>query len=147
MKENPGMVKRFVKASLRGWEYTLKNPEEAIDILAKHRPEVDKPLLLANLKLVIDLFRTNRYKQHGIGWVEDKKMADSMRWKSILLVTSFSHMKRALMAFENFGLRIYPAPADPYEKYTDDPVGRLRLLPVLVHEYVGILYYKVRGWI
>jgi hypothetical protein len=29
--------------------------------------------------LVIDLFRTNRYQPHGIGWVEDKKMADSIQ--------------------------------------------------------------------
>jgi len=79
--------------------------------------------------------------------VEVKKMADSMQWKSILLVTSSSHMKRALMAFENLGFKIYPAPADPYEKYTDDPMGRLCLFPVLTHEYAGIVYYKIRGWI
>jgi hypothetical protein len=57
-KENPGIIKRFVKASLRGWEFTLKNPEEAINIMAKYRPEIDQPLMLANLKLIIDLFRT-----------------------------------------------------------------------------------------
>ena len=79
IKENPGIIKRFVKASLRGWEFALKNPEEAIEIMAKHRPEIDKPVLLANLKLIIDLFRTNRYKQNGIGWVDDKKMSDSIK--------------------------------------------------------------------
>jgi NitT/TauT family transport system substrate-binding protein len=63
----------------RGWEFTLKNPEEAIEIMAKHRPEIDKPILLANLKLIIDLFRTERYKQNGIGWVDDKKMAESIK--------------------------------------------------------------------
>jgi NitT/TauT family transport system substrate-binding protein len=68
-----------VKASLRGWEFTLKNPEEAINILAKHRPEIDKPLMLANLRLIIDLFRTNRYREHGIGWVDEKKMTDSIK--------------------------------------------------------------------
>ena len=56
-----------------------KNPEEAIEIMARQRPEIDKPVLLANLKLIIDLFRTNRYKQNGIGWVDDKKMADSIK--------------------------------------------------------------------
>ncbi len=79
IKDNPGIIRRFVKASLRGWEFTLKNPEEAIEIMAKQRPEIDKPVLLANLKLIIDLFRTNRYKQNGIGWVDDKKMADSIK--------------------------------------------------------------------
>ena len=79
--------------------------------------------------------------------VEVKKISDSLKMKSILLVTSFSHMKRSLMAFENLGFKIYPAPADPYEKYTDDPMGRLCLFPKLVHEYGGIVYYKIRGWI
>jgi NitT/TauT family transport system substrate-binding protein len=79
IKENPGIIKRFVKASLRGWEFALKNPEEAIEIMARQRPEIDKPVLLANLKLIIDLFRTNRYKQNGIGWVDDKKMSDSIK--------------------------------------------------------------------
>lgn len=78
-KENGPLIKRFVRASLRGWEFTLKNPEEAINILAKHRPEIEKPVMLANLKLIIDLFRTNRYKEHGIGWVDEKKMADSIK--------------------------------------------------------------------
>ena len=50
IKENPGIIKRFVKASLRGWEFALKNPEEAIEIMAKHRPEIDKPVLLGQLE-------------------------------------------------------------------------------------------------
>jgi len=79
IKDHPDLIRRFVRASLRGWEFTLKNPEEAIEIMAKHRPEIDKSLLLANLKLIIDLFRTNRYKQNGIGWVDDKKMAESIK--------------------------------------------------------------------
>jgi len=79
IKENPDIIRRFVKASLRGWEFTLKNPEEAINIMAKYRTEIDKPLMLANLKLIIDLFRTERYKKNGLGWVDDKKMADSIK--------------------------------------------------------------------
>jgi len=78
-KENGALIKRFVRASLKGWEFTLKNPEAAIDIMAKYRTEIDKPLMLANLKLIIDLWRTDRYKNNGIGWVDDKKMADSIK--------------------------------------------------------------------
>ena len=78
---------------------------------------------------------------------EVKKIAEPLQMKSILLVTSFSHMKRALMAFEHAGFKVYPAFADPHEKYTDEPLSRLSLFPKLVHEYAGIVYYKVRGWI
>jgi uncharacterized SAM-binding protein YcdF (DUF218 family) len=79
--------------------------------------------------------------------VEVKKIAEPLQVKSILLVTSFSHMKRALMAFEHAGFKVYPAFADPYEKYADESLDRLGLFPKLLHEYGGIVYYKVRGWI
>jgi uncharacterized SAM-binding protein YcdF (DUF218 family) len=79
--------------------------------------------------------------------MEIKKIADPLRVKSILLVTSFSHMKRALMAFEKAGFKVYPAFAAPNEKYTDDPLGRLGLFPRLIHEYAGMVYYQIRGWI
>jgi uncharacterized SAM-binding protein YcdF (DUF218 family) len=79
--------------------------------------------------------------------VEVKKIADLLRVKSILLVTSFSHMKRALLAFEKVGFKVYPAFADPNERYTNDPLGRLGLFPRLIHEYAGMFYYQIRGWI
>ncbi|HXZ38389.1 MAG TPA: YdcF family protein [Thermodesulfobacteriota bacterium] len=79
--------------------------------------------------------------------IEVKKIAEPLQMKSILLVTSFCSMKRALLAFEQLGFKVYPAFADPHEKYTDEPLRRLSLFPKLVHEYGGILYYKLRGWI
>ena len=79
--------------------------------------------------------------------VEVKKIADSLQMKSILLVTSFSHMKRSLMAFEHAGFKVYPAFADPNEKYADSPLDRLALFPRLFHEYGGIVYYKIKNWI
>lgn len=79
--------------------------------------------------------------------IEVKKIVEPLQMKSILLVTSFSHMKRALMVFEQLGFKVYPAFADPYEKYTNEPLVRLSLFPKLVKEYGGIVYYKARGWI
>ena len=79
--------------------------------------------------------------------VEVKKITEALRWKSLILVTSYSKMKRSLMAFEYAGFKVYPAPADPYEKYADGPLERLSLFRELIHEYVGIIYYKIRGWL
>jgi uncharacterized SAM-binding protein YcdF (DUF218 family) len=79
--------------------------------------------------------------------VEVKKITEPLRWKSLILVTSYSKMKRSLMAFEYAGFKVYPAPADPTEKYLVDPLGRLGLFKELIYEYAGIIYYKFRGWV
>jgi len=78
---------------------------------------------------------------------EVKKITEVLRWKSLILVTSYCKMKRSLMAFEYAGFKVYPAPADPHEKYLEDPLGRLSLFKELIHEYAGIIYYRSRGWI
>ena len=94
-----------------------------------------------------DILLEKRSKNTHDQAVEVKKIAEPLRAKSVLLVTSFSHMKRALMAFEKVGFKVYPGFADPYERYTDDPLGRLLLFRRLVHEYAGMIYFQIRGWI
>jgi NitT/TauT family transport system substrate-binding protein len=36
MKENPDLCVRMLRASLRGWQYAIENPEEAVDIVLKY---------------------------------------------------------------------------------------------------------------
>src|SRR5580704_2610884 len=40
--ENPDVVRRFTDASLRGLAYALEHPEEAVDVLRKNNPEIDR---------------------------------------------------------------------------------------------------------
>lgn len=73
----------------------------------------------------------------------------------VLLVTSALHMPRALATFQAAGISAWPAPTD-YE-VTDPPIaGNLRWFPDpgaffrssrAWHEYVGMRYYRMRGWI
>jgi uncharacterized SAM-binding protein YcdF (DUF218 family) len=78
---------------------------------------------------------------------EVKKIAEPQQWKGLILVTSHLRMKRALMAFERAGFKVYPAPADPVEWFTDDALGRLNLFRAILGEYAAIVTYKFRGWI
>jgi uncharacterized SAM-binding protein YcdF (DUF218 family) len=78
---------------------------------------------------------------------EVKKILDPHGGKSIILVTSYAHMKRAVLSFEQFGLKVYPAPADPLEKYASGPLERIDLFGKIFHEYAGLMYYRARGWI
>ena len=41
LNENPEIVQAFVDATLRGWIYTLHNPEEAAEITLKFAPDLD----------------------------------------------------------------------------------------------------------
>lgn len=73
----------------------------------------------------------------------------------VLLVTSASHMTRSQACFEKVGLTVIPCPAD----FRVDPYKRTTLLDFLphaqalektttaLHEYVGMVYYRFRGWI
>lgn len=73
-EENPDLVKRFVRASLRGWEWTLQNPEEAISILAEYHT-INEEVLLGNLKYVMEFFRSDDYEKNGLGHIDPEAMA------------------------------------------------------------------------
>lgn len=71
------------------------------------------------------------------------------RW---LLVTSAVHMKRAAATFEKAGIEVEPIPVDYI--WNSRP-SVLSFAPeiaasswrAVAHEYIGILYYKIKGWI
>ncbi len=72
--------------------------------------------------------------------------------KRIFLVTSAFHMPRARMAFEENGLEVIPAPTGFMGQGGDEPLvmdilpgmWALRTNYYVLHEVVGILWYKLR---
>ncbi len=48
--ENPGLVERFLRATLRGWRYAIENPDEAVAIALKYDDTLDK----AHMELVME---------------------------------------------------------------------------------------------
>jgi uncharacterized SAM-binding protein YcdF (DUF218 family) len=63
--------------------------------------------------------------------------------RAIVLVTSALHMRRAKLCFEKKGLEVSCAPTPGIG------TGRHASLVVkeVLHEYLGLAYYRVRGWI
>ncbi|MFA4910951.1 MAG: YdcF family protein [Desulfobacteria bacterium] len=76
-----------------------------------------------------------------------KKIMDNLGFKDAVLVTSSHHMLRSKLTFEHAGVVVYPASTAPIEKYTTGPVQRLLLFQAVLHEYLGLAYYKWKGWI
>ena len=67
-KKNPGVVKSFLRASLKGWEYVVAHPEEAAEVFYRKNPETDKQLGLAMLKETTPLLTNDVTAKHGLGY-------------------------------------------------------------------------------
>lgn len=68
-------------------------------------------------------------------------------WDKALLVTSPLHMKRATRVFEKLGIEVYSAPTPSIVEYVKSFSGRWGLLKTVIHEYLGMLKYRLEGWI
>ncbi|MDD5686717.1 MAG: YdcF family protein [Elusimicrobia bacterium] len=88
--------------------------------------------------------------------VNVKELLEKYKLKpTIILVTSAYHMPRSVLIFEKQGFTVYPAPTDYYADkdfqlkiYTCLPdSGALVINTTVLHEYYGILAYKILGWI
>lgn len=88
--------------------------------------------------------------------VFSEPMLTERGWDRILLVTSAFHMRRAVALFEARGVTVIPAPTDHHisdmleERYWLDRLPSLSGLIVThyaIHEFVGYLVYRWRGWL
>jgi ABC-type nitrate/sulfonate/bicarbonate transport system substrate-binding protein len=48
VSNNPGLVKRFLRATQKGYDYAVKNPAESAEILLKEVPGLDRNLIVAS---------------------------------------------------------------------------------------------------
>lgn len=71
-------------------------------------------------------------------------------WHRILLVTSPAHSRRASAAFEHAGLEVISSPGTEtrYDiENLDLPEDGVAAFGSLMHERIGLLMYKLRGWL
>lgn len=78
VKENPDLIKRFLRATYRGWAAAQLDPELAIDSLMEEVSGVDRAVYLANLELILDLCITERSKKYGLGWILPELMQQTL---------------------------------------------------------------------
>lgn len=78
MAERPEVLKAFLEAAYMGWQDVMKDPDAALAIFKKRVPEIDEALIGENMRLGLELMATQRYKDNGIGWMEEAKMCSSV---------------------------------------------------------------------
>jgi NitT/TauT family transport system substrate-binding protein len=67
LKKNPDLVKRFVRATVKSWDETKKNPSAAVDAAMKAKPDLNRQSTLDQLMVDIDLLDSKNSKGR-IGW-------------------------------------------------------------------------------
>lgn len=90
VEENPELVKRFVEASIKGWEYAVANPVESAQIVVDTYPELLFESELKMLNAVIPLV-TKDLEGEPIGTI---KIEDYEKAQNVLLVSG--QMKEAI---------------------------------------------------
>src|SRR3989441_2347070 len=78
LRKNPELVHGFLRASFRGWQDALRNPEEAAGIQNKAVPTLDKAIIVEELKILRNLVITPEVQANGFGTFTEAKMKASL---------------------------------------------------------------------
>lgn len=78
LAKHPDVVRKFVRAALKGWRFALRNPPEAARIQAEYVKSIDTGLAAAEIGIVRDLAVTPDTQTHGLGWFDPVRMQASL---------------------------------------------------------------------
>lgn len=72
------VLKRFMAATVQSFEEGLKEPEAAMNAMFAARPEIDKDLLLEQLRRLGPFLQTDRSKGRVLGWTAREDWAQTV---------------------------------------------------------------------
>jgi len=79
LQQNPDQARRMVRALLKSQAWGIKNPDAAVADFLKVYPDKDPELTRAEWGVAIRNIATPEARKHGLGWIDDKKMADTVK--------------------------------------------------------------------
>jgi NitT/TauT family transport system substrate-binding protein len=68
--KRPDVVRKFLKATYRGYEDMIKNPNEGADITKKMFPESDRAVVYDQILDINKLIKGPGVEQHGLGYID-----------------------------------------------------------------------------
>ena len=96
IKNNPDLVKRFVRASQKAWQAAIDDPQAAVDAALKVKPDANATALLNQLKTDIALLNSANTKGKPIGYGAE---ADWEKTKELLTKYRGLETDRAATSF------------------------------------------------
>ena len=77
LKNNPDQIKRFMAALMDAWEWSLKNPQQALDIFMNANPEKDREITAAEMQDGLGDILDPETKESGLGYMKEAMMKRS----------------------------------------------------------------------
>lgn len=82
--QNPDLVRRFLRATLQGWDYIIQNPEQDGELVAVYNPKADVALENMRMNIMLPLVNTG---EDYIGWMKPEvwvEMEAALREQGVL---------------------------------------------------------------
>jgi NitT/TauT family transport system substrate-binding protein len=98
------LVRRFLRATDRGFKWAFEHKAEAVAMIRKNNPEVHLDWGVEELEGVEALAWSAEARQHGLGWIDPDKMAATIR-----TVTAALKLPRTVGVEEVFAGDFHPA--------------------------------------
>lgn len=74
INEKPDLVRRFVRATYKGYEYMQKDPQGAAAVIVKMYPTLVKQIALEQVQEINDLILDPAVRDKGLGWQTEERM-------------------------------------------------------------------------
>jgi NitT/TauT family transport system substrate-binding protein len=98
IKRRPDFVRAYVEATMEGLRYTRDHPEESLQILLKHKPELDAPLATVQLRNALyEVMIPPESVESGLGF-----MKPDIIEKTVRITNEFFDVARKVTAKEVF---------------------------------------------
>jgi NitT/TauT family transport system substrate-binding protein len=107
IKEQPDLVRRFMAATVKSWNYAINNKSEAVDALAKEFPDARKDILARQFDATIPLIHTANSASRPMGFVVEQDINDTFK-----VLSKFGDVKNIPRAADVFTNDFLPKSVD-----------------------------------
>ncbi|MBO32958.1 MAG: hypothetical protein CMM74_08285 [Rhodospirillaceae bacterium] len=105
IKNNPEVVRKFVRASLKGWKDTFANPAEAAKLQKQYAKGLNEQITIEEIAILKKLAVTTDTKKNGLGWFSGEKIKAS---RDYMVTNAGLDASKAPKATDLYDLRFLP---------------------------------------
>lgn len=93
LEQDPDLVRRFLAATMKAWDYAVNNKAEAVEALLKRFPDAKRDVITRQFEMTLPLLRTEATKDQPTGFVAEQDVKTTLE-----ILTRFAGLKTQLSA-------------------------------------------------